>query len=70
MADEQLQADVVAELAWDPKVGSEAIAVSADAGTVTLRGTVDSFRAKREAERPPAGCMGSSESTTSWTYGC
>jgi osmotically-inducible protein OsmY len=49
MTDEQLQADVVAELCWDPKTGSEAIAVSADAGTVTLRGTVDSFRAKREA---------------------
>jgi osmotically-inducible protein OsmY len=49
MTDEQLQADVVAELFWDPKVGSEAIAVSADAGTVTLRGTVDSFREGREA---------------------
>jgi osmotically-inducible protein OsmY len=49
MTDEQLQADVVAELFWDPRVSSEAIAVSADAGTVTLRGTVDSFREKREA---------------------
>ena len=49
MTDEQLQADVVAELLWDPKVGSEAIGVSADAGTVTLRGTVGSFRGKREA---------------------
>ena len=49
MTDEQLQADVVAELFWDPKVDSEAIAVSADAGTVTLRGAVDSFRQKHEA---------------------
>ena len=49
MTDEQLQADVIAELFWDPKVGSGAIAVSADAGTVTLRGAVDSLRAKREA---------------------
>jgi osmotically-inducible protein OsmY len=49
MTDEQLQADVSAELFWDPRVGSEAIAVSADAGTVTLRGAVDSLRAKREA---------------------
>ena len=49
MTDEQLQADVVAELFWDPRVSSEAIAVSADAGTVTLRGTVDSFREVREA---------------------
>jgi osmotically-inducible protein OsmY len=51
MTDEQLQADVVAELFWDPKVDSEAIAVSADAGTVTLRGAVDSFRQKREAAK-------------------
>ena len=49
MTDEQLQADVAAELFWDPKVGSEAIAVSADTGTVTLRGTMGSFREKREA---------------------
>lgn len=32
----------------DPKVDSEAIAVSADVGTVTLRGTVGSPREKRE----------------------
>jgi len=49
MTDEQLQADVVAELFWDPRVGSKAIAVSADAGTVTLRGAVDSVREVREA---------------------
>jgi osmotically-inducible protein OsmY len=49
MTDKQLQADVIAELLWDPRVGSEAIAVSADAGTVTLRGTVDRFRERREA---------------------
>jgi osmotically-inducible protein OsmY len=46
--------DVVAsvndELFWDPKVDSEAIAVSAIDGTVTLRGTVGSFRQKREAK--------------------
>jgi osmotically-inducible protein OsmY len=33
----------------DPKVDSEAIAVSADVGTVTLRGPVGSPREKREA---------------------
>jgi BON domain len=49
MTDDQLQADVAAELLWDPKVDSEAIVVSGDAGTVTLRGTVGSFREKREA---------------------
>jgi osmotically-inducible protein OsmY len=49
MTDDQLQADVATELGWDPKIDSRAIAVSADAGTVTLRGTVSSFREKREA---------------------
>jgi osmotically-inducible protein OsmY len=49
MTNAHLQADVVAELFWDPKVDSEEIAVSAELGTVTLRGTVGSFRQKREA---------------------
>lgn len=49
MTDDQLQADVAAELCWDPKIDSRAMAVSADAGTVSLRGTVGSFREKREA---------------------
>jgi osmotically-inducible protein OsmY len=51
MTDDQLQADVAAELLWDPKVDGEAIAVSARAGTVTLRGTVGSPREKREADK-------------------
>ena len=51
MADEQLQLDVAAELFWDPKVGSAAIAVSADGGIITLRGTVGSLREKREAKK-------------------
>src|SRR6266540_1917131 len=45
----ELELDLTDELAWDPKVDSEEIAVSADGGTVTLRGTVGSFRQKREA---------------------
>jgi osmotically-inducible protein OsmY len=49
MTDDQLQADVAAELSWDPKVDGKAIAVSADGGTVTLRGTVGSPREKHEA---------------------
>jgi osmotically-inducible protein OsmY len=49
MTDAQLQADVAAELWWDPKIDSRAIAVSADASAITLRGTVGSFREKREA---------------------
>ena len=49
MTDAELELNVNDELAWDPKVDSEEIAVSADSGTVTLRGTVGSFRQKREA---------------------
>jgi osmotically-inducible protein OsmY len=50
MSNEELQRHVVDELFWDPKVDSDAIAVSADGGAVTLRGTVGSFREKREAK--------------------
>jgi len=51
MSDELLQASVADELLWDPKVDNQAIAVSAANGTVTLRGTVGSFREKREAQK-------------------
>ena len=51
MTNDQLQLDVAAELFWDPKVGSAAIAVSADGGIVTLRGAVGSLREKREAKK-------------------
>jgi osmotically-inducible protein OsmY len=51
MTDEALELNVVDELAWDPKVDSGMIAVSTDGGTVTLRGTVGSFRQKREARK-------------------
>jgi osmotically-inducible protein OsmY len=49
--DTDLTADVSDELFWDPKLDSEAIAVSADDGKVTLRGTVGSLREKREAKK-------------------
>ncbi|TCO19739.1 osmotically-inducible protein OsmY [Kribbella steppae] len=49
--DDDVTADVNDELFWDPKVDSAAIAVSADDGTVTLRGTVGSLREKREAQK-------------------
>jgi osmotically-inducible protein OsmY len=49
MSNADLVASVTDELFWDPKVESEAIAVSSDDGTITLRGTVGSFREKREA---------------------
>jgi osmotically-inducible protein OsmY len=49
--DSDLVADVNDELFWDPKVDNEAIAVSADDGKITLRGTVGSLREKREARK-------------------
>ncbi len=51
MTNETLERDVADELRWDPKIDSEGIAVSVDMGIVTLRGTVGSFRQKREAKR-------------------
>jgi len=51
MSDGELQGRVIDELFWDPKVHAAEIAVFADGGTVTLRGTVGSFREKREARR-------------------
>src|ERR1700759_1463214 len=47
MTNDELRLDVAAELSWDPKVDSRQIAVSADGGAVTLRGTVGSLREKR-----------------------
>ena len=49
MSNNDLERSVTDELYWDPKVDNAAIAVSADDGVVTLRGTVGSFRQKREA---------------------
>jgi osmotically-inducible protein OsmY len=49
--DTDLTADVGDELFWDPKLDSAAIAVSADDGKITLRGTVGSLREKREAKK-------------------
>jgi len=46
-----LTADVSDELFWDPKLDSTAIAVSADDGKITLRGTVGSLREKHEAKK-------------------
>jgi osmotically-inducible protein OsmY len=58
MTNDDLQLDVAAELSWDPKVDSRAIAVSADDGAVILRGTVVSFREKREAAKAAARVFG------------
>ena len=58
MTDDELQDWVREELCWDPKVDSAAIAVSASDGEVTLRGTVASFREKREAQKAAARVYG------------
>lgn len=50
MSDYDLEESVTEELQWDPKLESKAVAVSAYDGEVTLRGTVRSFREKRDAE--------------------
>jgi osmotically-inducible protein OsmY len=47
MTDDELRCQVAAELSWDPQLDNEAIEVSADSGTVTLRGTVASLRQKQ-----------------------
>ncbi|MEA2380523.1 MAG: hypothetical protein QOH72_494 [Solirubrobacteraceae bacterium] len=49
MSDKELRLDVEEELFWEPRVDNAAIAVATDDGDVTLRGTVGSFREKREA---------------------
>jgi osmotically-inducible protein OsmY len=51
MTDEQLLNDAQDELLWEPRVDNGAIAVSAHDGVVTLRGTVGSFRERREASK-------------------
>jgi osmotically-inducible protein OsmY len=50
-SDYDLEANVSDELFWDPKVDNVAIAVSADDGKITLRGSVGSLREKREAQK-------------------
>jgi osmotically-inducible protein OsmY len=58
MTDDDLRRDVVAELCWDPRVGSSAIEVSAAGGLVTLRGTVASLRHKRAGGNAAARVRG------------
>ncbi|WP_454621934.1 BON domain-containing protein [Bradyrhizobium cenepequi] len=49
--DLQLRQDVEKELAWDPKVSADNVAVTAKNGAVTLSGSVRSYYDKYEAER-------------------
>jgi len=48
--DSQLQADVIAELKWEPLLREAEIGVSVKEGIVTLTGTVDGYAKKVEAE--------------------
>src|SRR5882672_12511299 len=49
MSNDELVRYVSDELLWEPRIDNVAIAVEADDGVVTLRGTVGTFREKREA---------------------
>jgi osmotically-inducible protein OsmY len=60
--DAQLEADVRAELAWDPKIKHPGeIAAAADRGTVTLRGTVGSLHQRSAAVAAAKRVRGSLE---------
>ena len=58
MMDDELRRQVAAELSWDPQVDSEVFEVSADSGTVTLRGSVDSLWQKRAGSKAVARVRG------------
>lgn len=49
--DEDIQRDVLDELAWDPQVAANEIGVAVADGVVTLTGSVDSYARKWAAER-------------------
>src|ERR1700755_465746 len=51
LSNDELQAAVEDELLYDPRVDDSAIAVRADDGVVSLRGTVGSLREQFEAEK-------------------
>ena len=58
MSNNELERQVSDELLWDPKIDNSAIAVSANDGVVSLRGTVGSFRQKREAQKDAKSVSG------------
>ena len=43
MSDDNVTKDVKDELHWDPKIDASEIAVAAENGVITLRGTVGTF---------------------------
>ncbi|MEQ4302292.1 BON domain-containing protein [Plantactinospora sp. B6F1] len=50
-SDDEIQRDILAELAWEPRVQPNDIGVTVQAGVVTLRGWVDNYAKKWAAER-------------------
>src|SRR6201986_4896842 len=58
MTHDDLRRDVVAELCWDPRVGSAAIEVWAAGGLVTLRGTLARLRHRRAGASAAARVRG------------
>jgi osmotically-inducible protein OsmY len=58
MSNQELESAVTEELAYDPKVDAASVAVQADDGTVTLRGTVGSFFEKRAAQKAAENVWG------------
>jgi osmotically-inducible protein OsmY len=58
MSNQELETAVKEELDFEPKVDAESVAVQADDGTVTLRGTVGSFFEKRAAHKAAEGVWG------------
>ena len=54
----QLQHDVVAELAWEPRIDEKHIVVDAVDGVITLSGSVPSFAQKWDAERAAERVLG------------
>ncbi|HUA42036.1 MAG TPA: BON domain-containing protein [Streptosporangiaceae bacterium] len=61
MTDGDLQASVTAELVWEPQVDSDDIAVFAEDGVVTLRGTVGSVTEKHRAQSAARRARGVSD---------
>jgi osmotically-inducible protein OsmY len=56
--DKSVREDVIRELDWEPAVRSTEVGVSVKDGIVTLNGVVDSYAAKRAAERAAARVHG------------
>ena len=55
---DDVAADVIEQLCWDPNVDASAVAVSADDGRITLTGVVASEREKKEATTIAAQTFG------------